>query len=88
MAKRPRRKPLAELAEEPQSADAVPGGSAGKLAATGPQTQRQWQFRSPVRCPRCGCLQTLAGSTQGRIQYRVCTSAVCRHRFVSIGEAI
>ena len=40
--------------------------------------------RDPRHCPRCGSWNTVAVSTQGRIQYRKCRNAICRFGFKAI----
>ena len=48
----------------------------------------RYSFPTKVRCPLCGCIRTLAYSTQGQIQYRKCLNGICELRFKIIGAII
>jgi len=43
---------------------------------------------SGQRCPRCNGLNTIAVSTQGRIQYRQCRAVICRHKYAVRGKKV
>lgn len=47
--------------------------------------KRKYSFPTVSRCPRCGATDTIATSTQGKVQYRRCLRAVCRHTYHVIG---
>ena len=47
-----------------------------------------YSFPTKVACPVCGCIRTLAVSTQGQIQYRKCLNGICELRFKVIGEVM
>jgi hypothetical protein len=44
-----------------------------------------YAFPTRSRCPRCGSIDTVARSTQGRTQYRRCRVAICRGAFKVTG---
>lgn len=48
----------------------------------------QYAFPKENPCPRCHAMDTIATSTQGRVQYRQCTRAICRHNFKTVGKKI
>lgn len=39
----------------------------------------RYAFKTVVRCPRCGTTDTVARSTKGRVQYRMCRRATCQY---------
>lgn len=47
-----------------------------------------YSFQTRARCPRCGGVNTIATSTQGRVQFRRCNNPVCRNRFKAAGVAV
>ncbi len=53
-----------------------------------PETQEQYAFPRENPCPRCQAMDTVATSTQGQVQYRRCTRAICRENFKVIGQKI
>jgi hypothetical protein len=59
-----------------------------KKTKTKAKRQRRWSFPTASACRRCGSTDTRAYSTQGKVQYRKCLRAICRHRYTVIGTAI
>lgn len=53
-----------------------------------PETRDQYAFPKVNPCPRCHATDTVATSTQGKVQYRQCTRAICRDNFKVIGQKI
>lgn len=43
--------------------------------------KRNYVFPTPSKCPRCRGVDTVAYRTDGKIQYRRCRRAICRHRY-------
>ena len=63
--------------------------AAPKAALTPAATERkQYAFPRANACPRCGATDTVARSTQGQVQYRQCTRAVCRSTFKVAGHIV
>jgi len=62
-----------------------------KKPAPKPQTKQPPKFDFPAagrKCPRCGCWDTQAVSTQENVQYRLCRRGTCRHRYTVIGTPV
>ena len=47
-----------------------------------------YAFPTQSRCLRCGTTDTTAYATKGRIQYRRCLRAICRHTYTVTGQKI
>lgn len=48
----------------------------------------RYSFPTVSRCPRCRTTDTVATSTQGKIQYRRCLRAICRWTYQVIGKKV
>lgn len=46
---------------------------------------KKWHFPNASMCPRCRTHDTVATSTKGNKQYRICRRGICRHRYCVIG---
>jgi len=45
----------------------------------------RWHFPNALQCPRCRTHDTVATSTKGNKQYRVCRRGHCRYRYCVTG---
>ena len=61
-------------------------GRVDPMANTPDGKKPVWSFQTRSRCPRCGSLQTVHRSTQGRYQYRKCARVICRRNYRIVGE--
>lgn len=86
--------PETEQTQPEQSADGageklVVGPSLGEKPVTDEKKEKiTYSFPTQSRCPRCRTTDTIATSTQGKIQYRRCLRAICRHTYTVIGMKI
>jgi hypothetical protein len=48
----------------------------------------RYSFGTVSKCPRCGSTNTIATSTVGQYQYRVCRQPACRWRYKVFGTKI
>ena len=60
----------------------------GKVEKAGSKRRRQYAFLTLSRCPRCKTTDTVATSTQGKVQYRRCLRAVCRWTYTVMGTKV
>jgi len=50
-------------------------------APAAPERGTRWHFPNASQCPRCRTHDTVATSTRGNKQYRVCRRGHCRYRY-------
>lgn len=55
------------------------------IPALDPERSR-YSFGSVSPCPRCGSKNTIATSTRGPYQYRICRQPICRRRYRIYGK--
>ncbi len=75
---------------EPHAADAKSEQTAADQAPKGQtkKTKAVFSFPTRSRCPRCRAIDTVALNTKGRVQYRQCRRAVCRHKYTMFGKKV
>lgn len=81
------------LQDDPKAGENTGQDAANTEKETATGTKKRYVFprQGDIKCPECGLCETIATSTQGKIQYRRCTRAipVCSHPlFKVIGEEI
>lgn len=61
-----------------------------EIATAAPRAKREvkYVFPNASLCPRCRTYDTVATSTKGNKQYRVCRRGHCRHRYCVIGVLV
>ncbi len=78
--------PTADLSSNSYiNADEVTRLAESKKAA---KTKAIFSFPTRSRCPRCRAIDTVALNTKGRVQYRQCRRAVCRHKYTMFGKKV
>lgn len=82
---------LAHRTLDPQEMEAACGEAIDAMDQCQPQTSSEptvYDFSHGKRCPRCKTTDTVARSTQGRVQYRRCLRAVCRKTYSVVGRPV